>query len=316
MFKICLNMIVKNESKTIVRLLSSVIDIIDTFVIVDTGSDDNTVKIIQKFFSKYNRIKGLIITKDFRDFSSNRNEALRYCQGFGDYILLLDADHVLDFQLDKNLFNHLLKDNLDAYQILQENKDYSCQNIRLVKNNNSFIYKGLTHEVLTPLKSSTIGTLDKSKIRILDMADGGSRNLKIKRDIELLNKEIALDKNNSRAYFYLANTYFNIKFFKLAKKYYLKTIMLSDWNEELFFSYYRIGLIEIENKDYIIAIQNLLEAYNQNPDRCENLYFLRELYRHYQKDNLEELVNKLISTNLKKETSGFLFHNKRIYKKL
>jgi len=37
---ICLNMIVKNESKIITRLFDSVIDIIDTYVICDTGSDD------------------------------------------------------------------------------------------------------------------------------------------------------------------------------------------------------------------------------------------------------------------------------------
>ena len=35
---ICLNMIVKNESKIITRLLNTVLPIIDTYCICDTGS--------------------------------------------------------------------------------------------------------------------------------------------------------------------------------------------------------------------------------------------------------------------------------------
>ena len=48
--KLCLNMIVKNESKIITRLLDSVIDIIDCYCICDTGSTDNTVQLITDYF--------------------------------------------------------------------------------------------------------------------------------------------------------------------------------------------------------------------------------------------------------------------------
>ena len=42
---LCLNMIVKNESKIITRLFDSVIKIIDCYCICDTGSTDNTKEI-------------------------------------------------------------------------------------------------------------------------------------------------------------------------------------------------------------------------------------------------------------------------------
>ena len=48
--KLCLNMIVKDESRTIVRLLDSVINLIDSYCICDTGSSDNTVEIIKQYF--------------------------------------------------------------------------------------------------------------------------------------------------------------------------------------------------------------------------------------------------------------------------
>ena len=52
--KICLNMIVKNESKIIERLLASVVGFIDEIFIVDTGSSDNTIEKITEFMKNNN----------------------------------------------------------------------------------------------------------------------------------------------------------------------------------------------------------------------------------------------------------------------
>ena len=52
MTTICLNMIVKNEEKIIERMLNSVVRILDFFIIIDTGSTDRTIEIIQDFFFK------------------------------------------------------------------------------------------------------------------------------------------------------------------------------------------------------------------------------------------------------------------------
>jgi glycosyltransferase involved in cell wall biosynthesis len=94
--KLCLNMIVKNESRVILRLLESVASIIDYYCICDTGSTDNTKEIITKFFLEKG-IPGEIIEEPFRDFGYNRSFALKACESIPnmDYILLLDADMVL-----------------------------------------------------------------------------------------------------------------------------------------------------------------------------------------------------------------------------
>ena len=49
---LCLNMIVRNESRIIRRLLESVCGVIDSYCICDTGSTDNTVEIIETFFQE------------------------------------------------------------------------------------------------------------------------------------------------------------------------------------------------------------------------------------------------------------------------
>lgn len=47
-------MIVKNESKIIERCLDSVKSIIDSIIISDTGSTDNTIEIIENYIEKIN----------------------------------------------------------------------------------------------------------------------------------------------------------------------------------------------------------------------------------------------------------------------
>ena len=50
--RICLNMIVKNETPVLGRLFASVKDIISNYVIVDTGSTDGTPDFIKNGWTK------------------------------------------------------------------------------------------------------------------------------------------------------------------------------------------------------------------------------------------------------------------------
>ena len=90
---ICLNMIVKNEEKIIIRMLNSVITLIDTFCIIDTGSTDSTIEKIMEFFKERN-IKGKLGFLNFQNFEETRNKAMKMAEGMSDYLLLLDADMV------------------------------------------------------------------------------------------------------------------------------------------------------------------------------------------------------------------------------
>lgn len=69
---LCLNMIVKNESKIITRLFDSVVSTIDCYCICDTGSTDNTVELITEYFNKRN-MPGKVVTEPFKNFCHNRN---------------------------------------------------------------------------------------------------------------------------------------------------------------------------------------------------------------------------------------------------
>ena len=80
---VCLNMIVKNEAPVISRCIDSVRPIIDCWTIVDTGSSDGTQDIIRKELSD---LPGELHERPWRDFASNRSEALELARGRSDYI--------------------------------------------------------------------------------------------------------------------------------------------------------------------------------------------------------------------------------------
>ena len=67
--KICLNMIVKNEEPVIERCLATVKPYIDYWVIVDTGSTDNTMEKIRNFMKD---VPGELHECPWQNFEFNR----------------------------------------------------------------------------------------------------------------------------------------------------------------------------------------------------------------------------------------------------
>ena len=161
--KLCLNMIVKNESKIITRLFDSVVDIIDCYCICDTGSTDNTINLIYQYFSAHG-IPGNVIIEPFKNFEHNRTFALQACKDSAnsgnipaDYILLMDADMVLMKGPDFNL--HSFKEKLlsaDVFHLFQGNDRFSYKNVRIVKNHLGIKYWGVTHEVISTPRRNRI----------------------------------------------------------------------------------------------------------------------------------------------------------------
>src|SRR6202000_1843866 len=97
---IVLNMIVKNEATVIRRCLDSLRQIIDHWVIVDTGSTDGTQDIIR---AHLHDLPGELPERPWRDFAQNRSEALELARGKADYTFIIDADDTLEFVADVNL---------------------------------------------------------------------------------------------------------------------------------------------------------------------------------------------------------------------
>ena len=96
----------------------------------------------------------------------------------------------------------------DFYYLFQGSESFYYQNVRIVKNNGLFKYVCVTHEYIDTPPNSTSFQIEKDKLFILDIGDGGSKNDKYERDIRLLTQGIKDEPNNARYYFYLAKDSF------------------------------------------------------------------------------------------------------------
>ena len=158
--------ITKDEEKNIDRCLESIKNIVDEIIIVDTGSNDNTVNVAKRYSNKIFHY----VWED--DFSKARNFAIEKANG--DYILFLDADEYLDCYFDLKEFlknEELFK---DAYLIKIKNIDKDEKNklideflaIRLFKNDINIRYQGTIHEQVININGNnlSISYIDKLNI--------------------------------------------------------------------------------------------------------------------------------------------------------
>lgn len=314
---LCLNMIVKNESRIILRLLESVVSVIDSYCICDTGSTDNTIELIETFFEEH-KIPGKIVQEPFRDFGYNRTFALNACvdleivDNVAEYILLLDADMIFTVNSPEIFKLELSKG--DAHHIIQGSEQFCYKNTRIVRNNCGCSYWGVTHEYVEVPSHFRHHLIDKSVAFICDIGDGGSKSDKFPRDIKLLKKGLLDNPDNSRYTFYLANSLRDNGDSDEAIEIYKKRATLGGWIEEVWYSHFYIGNIYKKKGDMANAVYAWLDAYQCFPERVENLYEIVHHYRCLGKNRLAYQYYALAKNELKKHNKyDYLFMQKDIY---
>lgn len=270
--KICLNMIVKDESRVIRRCLDSVKPIIDYWVIIDTGSTDGTQDIIKEHMKD---IPGMLYERPWKNFGDNRTEALDLAQGKGDYILFMDADDIMVYEEGFELFPL----TQDYYAIWQGSEWFSFQKTQLVRSGLPWKWVGVTHEYLDCIVPYTSGLLQKVKYVL---GDDGARSRdpkKFLKNAQLLEEELKKDPNNSRYVFYLAESYKDAGEKAKALEWYQKRVDMKGWDEEIFWSLFQIAnmLREIGLAPSVVA-EAYIEAHLFRPHRAEPLYHLVDLY--------------------------------------
>lgn len=277
MSKLCLCAIVRNESACVERMLDSVKDVISTFVILDTGSSDDTVEKIKEW-GKRHHIHGLVAHGIFANFSQARNDALvaarlwRNATGTPafDYFLLCDADMELRVEAP-NVFDGLTG---DAYELTQRQGAASYNNLRLLSAVSTARYNGVTHEYLNVPSSGAL-----TGVHFIDHADGANRGEKTERDIRLFEADLKVDPNNGRTWFYLGNTYRDAGRFVEAERCYRRKLSLPTWDEENWLTQVNLAhCLERQGRDaeYVSA---MLDAYKDRPTRAEPLHALAKHYR-------------------------------------
>ncbi|MBB64487.1 MAG: hypothetical protein CMO81_05440 [Waddliaceae bacterium] len=125
--EISLCMIVKNEERNLPDFIKRHKSFFDEWIIVDTGSKDNTKNILQEAGIKPHSLDW------FDNFAAARNHALSLCTG--KWVLSLDADEWIDTENQEQILYYLKENVADCFDIpiknyikestiLEHNADY------------------------------------------------------------------------------------------------------------------------------------------------------------------------------------------------
>jgi glycosyltransferase involved in cell wall biosynthesis/SAM-dependent methyltransferase len=205
-----IGMMVKNEEKHLTECLSSLDKIRDELdselVIVDTGSDDNTVEIAKKYTDK-------VYFHEWNDnFSEMRNTVISYAKG--DWYFSLDGDEILNnpetiinfFKSGKHKKYNAGLVTQKNYTNLEENRFSKILVPRLFKNDKDFCFKGAVHN--QPQYKKPVYGLDT----ILDhygyvSSDAALIERKFQRTSNILKQELEKDPTNVYYWFQLSKSY-------------------------------------------------------------------------------------------------------------
>lgn len=265
MTTICLAMLVRDEAARIEACLAAAKPHIDTWLIVDTGSSDNTPELVEAALSD---IRGTLLHGQFHGFATSRTHLFDLARGNADYLLLLDADMRLEMPAP------LPELTADAYEgrVHLDTLDYALPII--VRSDHPWQYEGAAHACLTSAAPFTSEELPGLAVHV----EPGSTGVeKLERDLAALAAEHAEHPLDPRTTFYLAQTYKDLGRPLEAIQHYRARAHQAGWDEETFYARYLLGCLLGENVNGIQGMRELIAAYESRPSRAEPLRAIANL---------------------------------------
>ena len=266
MATICLNMIVKNEAHVIGRCLASLVPWIDTWVIVDTGSQDGTQDLIRE---QLKGVPGELHERPWVDFATNRTEAIQLARPHGDYLLFMDADEV--FVIPEGMERPDLTE--DAYQVEFHFGSLVYYRPGLVSTRHDWAYEGVLHEYLYRRDKADYWVTRRWEGPYIQVFPEGARSKdpdKYKRDAALLEKALEKEPGNARYAFYLAQSYRDAGEPERSLEAYRRRAEMAGSLEETWHALYQIArLLERLDHPEPEVVQAYLKAFAFRPGRAE-----------------------------------------------
>jgi len=275
-------LMVKNESHVMRSTLQPFADAgIDSYLILDTGSTDDTIAVTEQFFKDHAIKNGAIAEQPFIDFATSRNYALRCAQErfpHSTFLLMLDAEwHLNNVEGLLQFCSEHKSDAQDSYLVRITCPNLDFFTARLIRAHCNVKFVGVVHEVLDRLTYRRVQSDVFFELHTTQYGREKSEKRWL-RDRDLLLKEHERNPCDVRTLFYLAQTYHCLEDFENARIYYTKRCALPGWNEEDFMAHYRLGQVYEAQNNWDQALHYYMQAYSVRPKRAEPLVKIAQYY--------------------------------------
>jgi hypothetical protein len=193
---------VKNGGKQFEDMLKKNMHLADRWTILDTGSTDTTIDIINKVL--VGTKKGNLYQEPFINFRDSRNRLLELAGQNCKYTLMLDDTYVIEKDL-RGFLGEVRGDQIaDSFSLYIKSDDVEYASNRILKTSRKLKYLYRIHEVIqdkgnmnviTPFERAHImdGRFDYMEERTM-----GRKEL----DLKFLYEELEEDPNNSRTHYF------------------------------------------------------------------------------------------------------------------
>jgi hypothetical protein len=252
---------VKNGGAQFEDMLTKNLSLIDRWTILDTGSTDNTIEIINKVL--VGKKRGKLFEEPFINFKESRNRCLDLAGASCKYTLFLDDTYTVEGDL-RNFLHTVRGDQLsDSFSLIIKSDDVEYGSNRLLKSATGLRYKFKIHEVIDDKNNLNI-IIPKNNAIINDGRFDYMEERTMKRkelDLKLLYEEVEENPSEPRNYYYLAQTYNLLEKYDLAYEFFLKRA-----------TYTNSGFIQ-ERIDAVFEAARLANFKLNKPwEECLNLY--------------------------------------------
>jgi tetratricopeptide (TPR) repeat protein len=293
-------MIIKNGGELLEKILNENLCIIDRWTILDTGSTDNTIEIIKKVL--VGKKKGKLFEEPFINFRDSRNRCLDLAGHDCKFTLMFDDTYVTRGNL-REFLNVVRGDQFsDSFSLYLQSHDTQYASNRIIKSAfTNLRYKYKIHEVITPDNNKNV-IIPIHHSLVFDYRADYMENRTMDRkqyDLKVLFETIKEEPEDSRAYYYLGQTYTLLEEYELALKYYLERI---DHKDEGFIQEKIDACFEAArtcnfklNRPWEECEKLYKRAYEMDKSRPDSLYFLGIHYFLQAKNNIDPINNYRIA---------------------
>jgi glycosyltransferase involved in cell wall biosynthesis len=287
--RVCLAMIVKNEAKIIRRCIENAAPGIDGVVLLDTGSDDNTIEAAKEACDALD-LDFHAESTTWTDFGAARTELLENVRLIPeprryDLVVQLDADWTLDYGGNGwNVFRDIDIDSAEAWDITVVDGTLQWPLPRITKADHPWAYAEPVHEYLhdNGAQGRVNHDLFKKSLRAVHMSDGGSRAGRHHQDVKILR-----GRKDTRSKFYYAQSLFAVGEYEKALDAYIERANMTDgWDEERYWAWYRAGMSAMHLGDENKAAGLCMRAWGVRWFRIEALCTAVEIWRRNELWNL------------------------------